>query len=71
MWIQLTDGGGQTISLNSIHLVMIREHGDKTLLVHTRGEVTVLQSLDAIVKALGLHQTEPVAPRREHRIGLH
>jgi hypothetical protein len=71
MWIQLTDGGGQTISLNSTQLVMIREHGDRTLLVHTRGEVMVLQSLDAIVKALRLHQTEPAAPRREHRIGLH
>jgi hypothetical protein len=71
MWIQLTDSGGQTISLNSTQLIMIKEHGDRTLLVHTRGEVMVLQSHDAVLKALRLHQTESAAPRREHQIELH
>jgi ribosomal protein L30/L7E len=50
---------------------MIKEHGDRTLLVHTRGEVMVLQSHEAILKALRLHQTESTAPRREHQIELH
>jgi hypothetical protein len=71
MWIQLTDSGGQTISLNSTQLVMIKEHGDRTLLVHTRGEVMVLQSREAILKALSLHQTGSAASRREHQIELH
>jgi hypothetical protein len=71
MWIQLTDSSGQTISLNSTQLVLIKEHGDRTLLVHTRGEVIVAQSHDAILKALKLHQTEPAAPRRKYQIDLH
>jgi hypothetical protein len=71
MWIQLTDSGGQTISLNSTQLVMIKEHGDRTLLVHTRGEVMVLQSHEAILKALRLHQTGSAASRREHQLELH
>jgi predicted ribosome-associated RNA-binding protein Tma20 len=71
MWIQLTDSSGQTISLNSKQLVMIKEHGDKTLLVHTRGEVMVLQSQEAILKVLRRHQTESTAPRRERQIELH
>jgi hypothetical protein len=71
MWIQLTDCGGQTISLNSTQLVMIKEHGNRTLLVHTRGEVMVLQSHDAVLKALRLHQTESIAARRERHIELH
>jgi hypothetical protein len=50
---------------------MIKEHGDRTLLVHTRGEVMVLQSHDAILKALSLHQTGSAASRREHQIELH
>jgi hypothetical protein len=69
--LTLTDSGGQTISLNSTQLVMIKEHGDRTLLVHTRGEVMVLQSHDAILKALSLHQTGSAASRSEHQIELH
>jgi hypothetical protein len=71
MWIQLTDCSGHTISLNSTHLVMIKEHGDRTLLVHTRGEVMVLQSHDAVLKALKLDQTESVAARGRRQIELH
>ncbi|HEV2898808.1 MAG TPA: hypothetical protein VGX71_13425 [Pseudaminobacter sp.] len=71
MWIQLTDSGGQTISSNSTHLVMIKEHGDRTLLVHTRGEVMVLQSHEAILKVLKLHQTGSALSQREHQIELH
>jgi uncharacterized protein YlzI (FlbEa/FlbD family) len=71
MWIQLTECEGQTISLNSTHIVMIKEHGDRTLVVHARGEVAVLQSQEAILKALRLHQTEGVGPRRDRYAELH
>jgi hypothetical protein len=71
MWIQFTDSDGQAVSFNATHLVMIKEHGDRTRVVHARGEVTVLQSHAAIVEALRLQQTERIAPSRERHIELH
>lgn len=71
MWIQLTDCHGQTVSLNSSQLVMVKKHGDQTLIVHARGEILVLQSHDAVIKALGLHGAKLTDATREQRIELH
>ncbi|WP_146149022.1 hypothetical protein [Pseudaminobacter soli (ex Li et al. 2025)] len=54
MWIQLTSGDGLTITLNSDHIVTFRAFGDRTRLVHLGGEILVLESDAAIIKALRL-----------------
>lgn len=54
MWIQLTGCDGSTLSLNSDHVICLRESGARTLVTHTRGEVLVLQSQAAIFEALSL-----------------
>jgi hypothetical protein len=71
MWIQLADSDGQPVSLNATHPVMIKERGDRTRVVHAQGEITVLQSHAAIVKALRLQQTERVTPSPERHIEFH
>jgi len=70
MWIQLTGGDGETIAFEAKHLVLLKDHGDYTLLVHTHGEVLVRESRTAILNALRLHQTGRPAPSDEHLFGL-
>lgn len=68
MWILLTSGDGQPVSFNSHHMIRLQNLGDRTLVVHTRGETLVLESQTAILAALGLkpmRENPAVFPRIE------
>lgn len=54
MWIRLTATDGHPISFNSKHLVVLRDHGGRTLVTHCSGEVLVEESQTAILAALRL-----------------
>ena len=57
MWIRLTASDGHPVSLNSKHLVALRDHGDRTIVTHCNGEVLVEESQTAILAALRLRGT--------------
>ena len=57
MWIRLTASDGHPVSLNSKHLVALRDHGDRTIVTHCNGEVLVEESQTAILTALRLRGT--------------
>ncbi|MEQ1954480.1 hypothetical protein [Mesorhizobium sp. CN2-181] len=58
MWIRLTATDGHHVSLNSKHLVALRDHGDRTIVTHCQGEVLVEETQTAILAALRLRGTQ-------------
>lgn len=58
MWIQLTASDGRPVSFNSNHLVLLKDHGDYTLVVHRNGAELVKESQGAIFDSLRLEGTE-------------
>ena len=71
MWIRLTRADGNTITINTAHLVSIQDHGDRTLIVHICGELLILESQSAVFEALRLETIDRDGPRRERRAELH
>jgi hypothetical protein len=71
MWIRLTRADGNTVTVNTDYLVSFQDHGDRTLIVHTCGELLVLESQTALFEALRLQHIERDGPRRERRAELH
>jgi hypothetical protein len=70
MWIQLTGDDGQIVAFNSAHLVALKDHGDRTLIIHSGGEAVVLESRSAIYDALGLQPFVHKVGQNERPIDL-
>lgn len=71
MWIRLTRADGNAITVNTDYLVSIQDHGDRTLIVHTCGELLVLESQLALFEALRLQPIDRGGPKRDRRAELH
>ncbi|WP_353646976.1 hypothetical protein [Mesorhizobium sp. WSM2240] len=71
MWIRLTRADGNPITVNTDYLVSIQDHGDRTLIVHTCGELLVLESQLALFEALRLQPIDRDGPKRDRRAELH